>query len=256
MSATESMVLCEGYHDRAFWTGWLLHLRCVDPGAPLRGQARARVVDPWDTEVERGDYAFDAPRGGFIRVRPCGGKDEVCRAARIRLGQRATKPLAALLVSVDADRNADRTPNRQRTLSPEAVGKIVREADPGAAEDAGVLVMGGGTKVHLLRWEAGDPPSPALPNQQTLERLVCAALLAAYPHRGEAVSRWLESRPKAPEAGPKEHAWSHMAGWYAEHGCQDFYRCLWDDPRVAAELRSRLEACGAWQVVAALTGAE
>lgn len=29
---TESCIVCEGYHDRAFWAGLLLHLGCIDPG--------------------------------------------------------------------------------------------------------------------------------------------------------------------------------------------------------------------------------
>jgi hypothetical protein len=53
-------------------------------------------------------------------------------------------------------------------------------------------------------------------------------------------------------AGPKEHAWSHMAGWYADKGCDDFYQALWRDDAVIPHLRSRLEASGAWGAVEAL----
>ena len=42
-----------------------------------------------------------------------------------------------------------------------------------------------------------------------------------------------------------------MAGWYAEHGCEAFYANLWKDPRVVAELQTRLQA-GAWQIAANL----
>ncbi|MGV3721253.1 MAG: hypothetical protein ACO1SX_10135 [Actinomycetota bacterium] len=50
----------------------------------------------------------------------------------------------------------------------------------------------------------------------------------------------------------KEHVWSHMAGWYAIHGCDSFYSMLWEDPSVAAELRTRLEGSGAWAVIEAI----
>jgi hypothetical protein len=43
-----------------------------------------------------------------------------------------------------------------------------------------------------------------------------------------------------------------MAGWYAEHGCEAFYRLLWGDAAIAGELQSRLQACGAWRVGEAL----
>ena len=51
---------------------------------------------------------------------------------------------------------------------------------------------------------------------------------------------------------PKDHAWSYMAGWYAEHGCEAFYSSLWNDVRVVAELESRLQAAGAWQIATAV----
>jgi hypothetical protein len=51
-----------------------------------------------------------------------------------------------------------------------------------------------------------------------------------------------------PSADPKEHAWSYMAGWYADHGCEACYSNLWNDPRVVGELESRLRASGAWQM--------
>jgi hypothetical protein len=43
-----------------------------------------------------------------------------------------------------------------------------------------------------------------------------------------------------------------MAGWYAEHGCEDFYSGLWRDERVRVELEKRLRASGAWDVVEVL----
>ena len=102
-------------------------------------------------------------------------------------------------------------------------------------------------------WEAADVTSPGVPSKQTLERLVCSAIVAAYPERGEPVQRWLESRPNPPKANPKEFAWSHMAGWYAKFDRDPFYRALWKDAKVATELQRRLEDCGAWQVAAELT---
>jgi hypothetical protein len=107
-----------------------------------------------------------------------------------------------------------------------------------------------------VRWEAGDGNCPGLPEQQTLERVVCAALVAAFPDRGLAVQKWLDSRTQGPTAGPKEFAWSHMAGWYAEHGCENFFRYLWTaetgDGHAREELENRLRACGAWRVAETL----
>jgi hypothetical protein len=119
-----------------------------------------------------------------------------------------------------------------------------------------VLVDNGATQVFLVRWEVNDAVAVGLPNQQTLERLVCAALVAAYPDRGSTVQTWLDSRQNppanAPATEPKEFAWSYMAGWYAGHNCEDFYCSLWREPKVAAELESRLRSSGAWQIAKAL----
>jgi hypothetical protein len=46
----------------------------------------------------------------------------------------------------------------------------------------------GVTKVSLLRLIVSDPPTAGLPDQQTLERLVSAALAAAYPPRASATA--------------------------------------------------------------------
>jgi len=75
-----------------------------------------------------------------------------------------------------------------------------------------------------------------------------AALIAAYPERGSPVQDWLDARPDGPPAGPKEFGWSHMAGWYAERGCQAFYSALWTDARVTQELEGRLRTAKLWMV--------
>jgi hypothetical protein len=114
--------------------------------------------------------------------------------------------------------------------------------------DGEIEVDGGATPVSLIRWEVNDPSSLALPDQETLERLVCAAIVAAYPARGRPVADWLAARPTPPAPDPKEHAWSYMAGWDAEHRCEFFYSHVWNDPNLVRELETRLRASGAWQI--------
>lgn len=59
MSGVETVILCEGYHDRAFWSGWLLHLGCTDPGLPKPGRTgRQEVVDAGGRTVKGGDFMF------------------------------------------------------------------------------------------------------------------------------------------------------------------------------------------------------
>jgi hypothetical protein len=108
--------------------------------------------------------------------------------------------------------------------------------------DAGAL------PVSLVVWWASDAHSPGLSMKETLERLACAALCAAYPARSGAVEIWLGQRSDTPAADHKAYAWSHMAGWYAERGCEAFYSRLWEDPLIAKELEQRLHASGAWRI--------
>jgi hypothetical protein len=255
---SESVILCEGFHDRAFWKGWLLCLGCTDPGAPQPGQTRRRTVsDPWKDPVTGGDYAYHSTGGQFVRVRPCHGKGKVLPVAELRLGQRSSKRLMQLVINVDPDVSTSGGSGGSTGLRRQDVERWVRskiDPSPTVHPDGSIEIDGGATKVILVRWEAPDPPTPGLPDQQALERLVSAALLAAYPRRGKAVQDWLDARPDPPPTDPKEHAWSYMAGWYAEHGCDDFYTHLWRDQAVVQQLESRLRSSGAWQIAETLAG--
>jgi len=175
---------------------------------------------------------------------------------RIRLGQRSSKAVLRLVINIDSDVTASGAGIGPLGLHRHDVEQLVRSLDPGAAvnADGEIELDGGATKVSLVRWEVGDPPAPGLPDQQTLERLTSAALAAAYPARAASVQTWLDARPIPPGADPKEHAWSYMAGWYAEHGCEAFYSNLWKDTRVVVELETRLRSSGTWQIAEALAG--
>jgi hypothetical protein len=248
---SESVIYCEGYHDRAFWAGWLAHLGCVDPGVPPGGSTPRRpIYDPWNTIVQGGQFAYHSQSGRFIRIVPCHGKTRMLPAVRSRLQQRSTKALTRLVINIDADVTASGAKAGPLGLQRHDVEHLVRTFDPGFA----VNLDGGATRVALLRWEVNDPPGPGLPDQQTLERLVSAALAASFPARATAVQNWLDARPMPPGADPKEHAWSYMAGWYAEYGCEAFYSNLWNDSRVMSELETRLRSSGAWRVAEMLAG--
>jgi hypothetical protein len=253
---SESVILCEGYYDRAFWAGWLLHLGCTDPGAPPPGTQRRRdVFDPWNTKVTGGQFAFRSRSGRFLRVVPCHGRQRVLPEARSRLNRRPTRALERLVVNVDADLSAAGVPTAATGLRSQDVEQYLRRhADPAATLNAAgeIVLDGGATVVSLIRWEATDPSTPGLPDEQTLERLACAVLVAAYPSRGPAIHGWLSSRPSPPSPDPKAWAWSYMAGWYASMGCESFYSQLWQEPGVLAELETRLRASGAWSVADAL----
>lgn len=246
---SESVVLCEGYLDRAFWAGWLRRLGCTIPE-----KADGCIRDELGRPVHGGQHMYLFKSGQYVRVVPCGGKPEVLREARQRLSQRKMKPrLTRLIINVDPDVDVHE-PSAATGLRREDVLAIAREFDPQATETpkGDTALDGGATLVSLVRWETEGHHVPGVPTRQTLERLVCTALVVAYPDRGPAVDAWLESRPDPPSPTPKESAWSHMAGWYAEHGCEAFYKLVWQDAAVARELESRLRESGAWRIAEAL----
>lgn len=252
---SESLILCEGFHDRAFWDGWLTSLGCNSDGFKP-GTTGFPALDPWGVEVRGGQFAYQSKSDSFIRVRPCNGKNNILREVRIRLNQRDTKALVRLVINVDVDTSASSATLGPIGLRQQDVLNQVQQIDPVASMNAAgqIEVDGGATLVSLIRWETNDPPAPGLPDQQTLERLACAALAAAYPAWAKAVDDWLVARPNPPPQNAKAHAWSYMAGRYAGHGCEDFYANLWREVNLVPELESRLRSSGAWQIAEAVAG--
>lgn len=240
---SEAIILCEGYYDRDFWAGWLERLGCPPPPTDRK------VVDDRGLLVERGHFGYRSPGGRFIRIAPCRGYDKVLPAALTHIGDRAVEQLSHIVPCIDPDIPADGTSTATGLRLEDLLRKVRESGLPADLNaDGDIDLDNGATKVSLVRWEVPGDDAPGVPRQQTLERLACSALIAAYPARGDAIVAWLENRPDAPAAGPKEHAWSHMAGWYAGFGCAAFYKNLWTIPQVASELETRLKACGAWRV--------
>jgi hypothetical protein len=245
----ESQIICEGYHDRAFWSGMLKQLGCTDPGDRGNGR-RFPVPDAFGDEIRGGNYGFLSKSGAHIKIVPARSKDAIPEAVRSRLRSRTTKKLDRLIVNVDSDRQADGSPPSTRELTPDKILHIVQQFDPAVIANGDELVIDGGdTKVSLVSWKCNDPASDGLPHQHTLERVVCAAIAAAFPSRGPAVHNWLHSRLDPPPPDPKEHAFSYLAGWYARVGSYEgFFSTIWGIHPIVAELVPRLDSCGAWGV--------
>lgn len=249
---SQSIILCEGYHDRAFWQGWLLtHLGYVDPGA-RPGAARTDVWDPWDKKVGSGQFGFISPSGHFIRVVPCQGKQNVPSAARRYLKDRKINRVARVVLNVDSDSEAGIVPQTNASIA--ALLALAKTVEPTAQQidETHVALDTGSTVLSSIRWETDAAETTGVPIKQTLERLVCSAMAAAYPARAQSVQSWLDARPDPPPPEVKEFAWAYMAGWFAEKNCDYFYSNLWEIKPIADELVKRLTASGAWKIAASL----
>ena len=249
MKPTESYILCEGFHDRTFWSSLLKRLGCSDPGY-RHHMGRVPVKDPFGGTVAGGKFGLLSKSNNFIRIVPAGGKSLIAPAAELRLSER-DHALTRLVLNVDSDKNADGTPSPTMVFGFAEAERVVRKVDPAFKKLTGTtwVLFEGETIVELVTWACSSGVASAIPNQQTLERLVCSAIAVAYPDRGECVARWLASRPKPPQPNPKEHAWSHLAGWYGELSSYEaLWPALWNDPKIAAALDALLAACGAGEV--------
>ncbi len=243
----ESYILCEGYHDRAFWKGILLSLGCQSLGIPGK-----MPNDPWGDPVRGGQFAFLGKSNGFIRVVPSGSKSKLLPLAEIRLNHRTDKPVRHLVINSDSDSNADNAPSATREIQFPRLLQLAKSFDPNAAPSADHLISldAGACKLIAFPWRSSDPPTPGLPNQQTLERLICSALAAVHQDRPAPLEAWLRSRPAPPPPNPKEHAFSYLAGWFAHHGSYEaFCENLWNDPPLAAQLRGQLERQNVWPLI-------
>jgi hypothetical protein len=219
----ETVILCEGWDDRAFWQGWLTRLGCQDiRSAALPG--RDVGVDPSNDKVRgEGHHGYRTPMGGFIRVIPVHGDDKVISAVPAELirAEARDHPVERIVVCVDGDAEA------------KANGLIQRHPSPQVP-------------LELAIWKVGpNPPADErgvlVPAQETLERVVCAGLALAHPNR----ARWLfDVLATRPEPGGKPHkvhchAWFSM--WFSESTTNDFFSFVWRDPAIAAPIEQILE---------------
>ncbi|MFO0588929.1 MAG: hypothetical protein U0441_15370 [Polyangiaceae bacterium] len=257
----ESVILCEGYDDQQFWA------ELLQGRLGFRDPRKEGAVDPFGKAIPKAQHGHIAPGGHFVRVVSCGSREKVFEALAPQLERRKKDPLRRLVVSVDCDAIEPARVADSMTSIRDATLDRARRADSALKEspDGAFLLDGGATTVSTIAWWCDDDSSD-LPRKQTLERLVCAALREAHPARAAAVHTWLQARPDPPfsvtkegvvperrlSLEPKEHAHSHFAGWFAEHGSGFFFRAVWQDDAVAAALTARLRKTGAWRAIESL----
>lgn len=224
----DNVILCEGYHDRAFLAGWLEALGCTSckgkayrRGKPLRGG---------------GQFGFhQAARDVWARVVPVSGDGNLYPEAELILEGANTEPIANLVLVMDRDTDVGESGARRASFE----GFLAKVGAP-EGRYSGIME----TQIRLVEWHVADvQPAVGLPTKETLERLVCAALEQVHPGRGQAIAAWLQSRPEPPhtEKVHKTIAASHMAGWYSERGYEGLFGAVWEDSATRAVLERFLK---------------
>lgn len=235
----------EGYHDRAFLSGWLLHRGWSDPGKVPSG--RVPVRNPVTGKpVTGGRFAFVAPSGStFVEVAPNQGDTSLLSILDVR--RLAPPEPNELVVVLDVD-DEDRVTGEARRE--QSVDDRLTRSGVEMTREGSSWRLASGVLVHLGLWSCDGAYCDGVPRQQTLERIICTAIARAYPDRASAVQVWLDGRPALPpDRSPKEHSWSYMAGWYADLGCDAFLTNLWSDPEVAAALGELLSTSSLQNII-------
>ncbi len=236
-----SVVLCEGYDDRSFWSGWLSAFQIDRAHKSQENEIKNTGYEPG-----KGEYALISPVGNFVGIRPVDSDTNLLRNLKSVLRDRPKYVVDRVIISVDPD-----------TIEGDArtglrLDDILREAkifDPNAAiVERNVLLFDGTVTVSLVRWEVVGETPQGVPTKQTLERLICHAIWSAYPERANGVAAWLAARSDPPPDSGKAFSWSYMAGWFPENGCDDFFRAIWRDPKIAVELERVLRENDVWRI--------
>ena len=254
-----AVILCEGYYDRAFWTGLLVHHGGAPEIKPHLGKP-VRVQDPNGKTVSGGRYGFRLPPDGrYVEVVPVGTESQLLPAFDDQVIGRARPPALRLLVfNYDPDQAtshaqaADKLRNLRERVGKNGVG--VEEVDR-----LSFRIPDSGTVVIVCPW-ACDPPEDmpdevraGVPEAHTLERVVCAAYAAAHPERVAATAAWLADTPYRPDPpSAKGEAFSLMAKWDPVRGCENFYESIWERPETRGPLLTLLKTSDAWPAIAAL----
>lgn len=245
----ESIIVCEGYHDRAFLRGWLIARGCED--------WKDKKYPPQNNRSVKGGghYVFRTPTQRWVRIVPVGGDGKLLGNADTYVQEAGSRSIERIVLVWDGD-DAGGAPTASREQSFESWAGRHSAQQINSSPDFGLVSCPSPTRLSLIVWRAQDPSDSQLPDKQTLERLACAAVHEAYPSRCRAVKEWLEARPSPPSSEKlhKAHAASHMAGWFSDRGYEGFFDAVWEDGGVRAALERRLEAIGATRVVDELLG--
>lgn len=230
-----SVIVCEGFHDRAMWQAILLHLRCNENRGVSPTKGRFRYLSPTQKLVEV------VPKTNNLE-----GKNTIAERCAIELSGSPGRIVACY----DTDERIPGPGNRDGVLS-SIRDYMLRRGDKCTCSEIADrrFRMNDEVDVIAVDWSTIDRERhPGVPDTQTLERVVCLAFAKTYPARARHVELWLGSRPEPPsptESSAKEYPFSYLAGWHSKAtSYESFIRQIWEVEQVKQQLIEILEGAG------------
>lgn len=204
-------IVCEGYQDRAFFSGWLDYLY----------SAKKYDLPKSHRLAGRGIYCKQIPQRPSVVIVPAEGKSRVAQTAADYAKNGATE-LSRVLIVIDSD-GLEPSASRSSMLSSYCT---TRGIEPPAAEATLVADRKIEVRVEVLH------PS--------LERVIRTALGATYADEMRAVDDFLGHQPNRPaKLTGKEPAFTYCAAWCPDSFGDDFFAHVWRDPQVRDALLLR-----------------
>ena len=239
-NAVQRVILCEGFDDRDFLQGLLPRLGCK-----RANDADGKVRDPWKKTVSQGMHGYRCKDGEtFLLVHQVGGKHNLQKVARTYLSDQ-NRPCSHLLVTLDLDDKAE-------SDAMAAFAGLAEEFELSPDPSRESRWAKANQTLSAALWNSEQSSTPGIPEEQTLERLICTALVRAYEEGcGEAVDSWLAASPyklgSVPvDATGKRHLWSFFSKWFANYGRDYFFQKMWTEEAVAKGLEQQLRLGGTW----------
>ena len=210
----QRVILCEGPDDLDFLAGYF----------ETRRTLKAKAADPWGRRLPTHHYTYTTSTGAFVKAYHCGGtRAQFRKMVDLLVQEHQTHPLESLTIVLDDDGES-------------AEMEVARAIVSGLQAGFGAQLLG--VDWHRVVLGSGDAATPGLPTKQTLERLVCAAMARVDPGRPPSVDAFLQSAPRG-LASHKNIAMAFAAKW-TDCSRRDFYKGIWADASLAAQLETQL----------------
>ncbi len=204
-------IVCEGYQDRSFFSGWLDYVYSAQKYDLPKGHRLAG----------RGVYCKQIPQKHSVVIVPAEGKSKVAQTSA-DYSKNSAAELRRILMVVDTDRT-EPAASRSNMLS-----SYCSERGIDLPNTQTTTVADRTIEVRVEVWHP------------TLEAVIRGALDVACAGEMSAVDAFLANQPNRPtKPTGKEPAFTYCSAWRPDSFGDDFFAHVWRDQQIREALLSR-----------------